>query len=190
MEILIGCEESGVVREAFRSKGHNAVSCDLIDSRIPGPHIKGDIATAIYARRWDIIFCFFPCTNIAVSGNRWYGRGTPGYAKRLESLAWTIKQWNLIKKLAVIGAGFENPIGVFSGHQKPSQVIQPWQFGHGETKATCLWLDRLPPLIPTNIVSGREQKVWKMAPGPNRQRDRSATFQGIADAMADQWSNL
>jgi hypothetical protein len=191
MKVLFGCEESGVCREAWRKRGHDAWSNDLVDARDGSEfHIKGDVSTAVYAQPWDIIFCFFPCTYIAVSGNRWYGSGTEGHTKRLDAVLWTLDQWFKIKALAKVGAGFENPIGVLSGHVTPSQIVQPWQFGHGETKATCLWLDRLPSLVPTNIVESREQRIWKMRPSPTRQRDRSVTYYGIAEAMADQWGKL
>ena len=169
MKMLFGCEESGVCREAWRKRGHDAWSCDLLPSRLPGPHIQDDIFVALAEGGWDIIFCFPPCTHLAVSGNRWYGAGTPGEDSRVKALAWTKWLWACIKKCARVGAGFENPIGVFSRVEKPTQVIQPWQFGHGETKATCLWLDRLPLLKPTNIVEGREQRIWKMAPSATRQ---------------------
>lgn len=190
MKVLFGCEESAVCREAWKARGHDAWSCDLLPSRIPGQHIQGDIFDAIANERWDIILCFPPCTHLAVSGNRWYGGGTPGHLHRIQALEWTRVLWSLTKSSADIGAGFENPIGVYSQIEKPTQIIHPWQFGHGETKSTCLWLHGLPKLTPTKIVDGREQKIWRMAPSPTRQRDRSTTYQGIADAMAAQWGGL
>ncbi len=185
MTVLFGCEESGVCREQFELVGHDAWSCDLLPSRKPGQHIRGDVIEAMLSRRWDMIFLFPPCTHLAVSGNRWYA----GTELRKKALEWTFNAFAVAKNQSDIGCGFENPIGVFSNWIAPSQIIQPWQFGHGETKATCLWLDRLPLLKPTAIVEGREGRVWKMAPGPNRQRDRSTTYIGIAKAMANQWLN-
>lgn len=199
VKVLIGCEESGICREEWRKAGHDAWSCDLIESRIPGQHIKGDVTTAIYQQNWDIIFCFYPCTCLTFSGNRWYAKGKPGYLKRIEAIAWTLREWAKIKKLARIGAGFENPMGALSGHERHTQKIQPWMFGHGEVKGTCLWLDRLPRLCATHANHDlfcepepmeRDQRIWKMAPGPNRQRDRSETYSGIAKAMCLQWGNL
>jgi len=141
-------------------------------------------------RKWDIIILHPDCTAMTVSGNRWYGRGTAGYEKRLRQIAWTRDLWNLAKKHARVGCALENPVSmVWAAIGKP-QYIQPWMFGHGETKKTGILTDRLPALVPTKIVAGREQRVWKMAPGPNRKRDRSETYQGIADAMAIQWGYL
>ena len=188
--VLFGCEESAVCREEFKAAGWDAWSCDLVPSRVPGQHIQGDVIAAINSRQWDLIFCFPPCTHLAVSGNRWYGKGTGGEALREKALAWTFGLWTLAKMRAKIGCGFENPIGVYSKVEKPAQVVQPWMFGHGETKATCLWLHNLPPLKPTNIVEGREQRIWKMAPSQTRQRDRSVTYGGLAKAMCEQWSTL
>ena len=182
--VLVACEESGVVRESFRNKGWEAWSCDLLPSRIPGPHYQCDVVPLL-SQDWDLVIAFPPCTDLCVSGARWFpakradGRqqAAIGFFKRFTELAcpWAI----------------ENPVGIMSTHyRKPDQVIQPWMFGHGETKATCLWLNGLPKLKPTNVVDGRENRILKMAPGPDRARERSKTFQGIADAIAEQWGTL
>ena len=186
MKVLIGCEESQVVCKAFRDKGYEAYSCDLIETRgNPDWHIQGDIMDNLEG--WDLIILHPDCTEMAVSGNRWYGKGMKYHNKRLEALDWTHTLWfkaiNACDKVAM-----ENPVSVLFKQIKAKQYIQPWQFGHGETKKTGLALYGLPELKPTNIVEGREARVWKMAPGPNRKRDRSKTFDGIAKAMVDQWS--
>lgn len=185
MNVLVACEYSGVVRDAFIAKGHNAISCDLLPTDRPGPHIQGDCIDAIKSRQWDLIIMHPPCTALAVSGNRWYGKGMPKHNERLESIKWTLDLWELAKRHARIGVAMENPVGVLP--MKPTQYIQPWQFGHGETKKTGLWLHNLPPLVPTDIVEGREQRIWKLPPSADRWKIRSTTFQGIADAMAAQW---
>jgi hypothetical protein len=186
MRILIGCEESATVRDAFRARGHDAISCDIQSTRGDSAHhITGDIFAAIRKRGpWDMMICFPPCTYVAVSGARWFKHRIGLQREALEFMR------NLIEA-NIPRIAMENPIGVFSSYwRKPDQIIQPWMFGHGETKATCLWLKNLPLLTPTNIVVGREARVHKMAPGPNRARDRSKTYQGIADAMAAQWGVL
>lgn len=188
MRILAGCEESGKVRDAFAALGHDAWSCDILPSRAGGNHLQMDIFTAISAHGpWDIIVLFPDCTKMTLSGNRWYGKGTQGENLRTEAVLWTKGLWDVAKKYARVGAALENPTGVLWGSIGKPQWIQPWEFGHGETKRTGIITDRLPPLKSTNIVPGREQRIWKMPPGPNRKRDRSETFQGIADAMAQQW---
>lgn len=160
----------------------------MLQSRRRGPHHCNDIIKVIEGWKWDLIILHPPCDFLTVAGNRWYGEGKQGYHKRVEAVAWTEFLWDTAKQHAKMVA-LENPIGVMSNTTmgKPTQYIQPWQFGHGETKKTCLWLHNLPPLFPTDIVEGREQRVWKMAPGRNRKRDRSETYQGWADAMAEQW---
>lgn len=182
MRVLVACEESGRVRDAFIRRGHDAVSCDLLPSAGPGTHIQGDV-TALDLSAYDLVIAFPPCTYLSVSGNRWHA----GTERREGALA--LVRFFLdapCERVAV-----ENPIGVISSRiRKPDQIIQPWQFGHGETKATCLWLKGLPLLTPTNMVEGREQKVWKMGPSPTRARDRSRTYPGIAEAMAEQWGSL
>lgn len=186
MRVLIGCEESGTVREAFKARGHNAWSCDLEKTRIPGQHLRGDVTSAILWVQWDLIILHPPCTALAVSGNRWYGKGMPRHEERIKAIRWTyelfLRARNVCDKVCL-----ENPVGVMNSLMPRPQYIQPWQFGHGETKKTGLWLYGLPKLTPTNIVEGRDDRIHKMPPGPNRARDRSKTYQGIADAMAEQW---
>jgi site-specific DNA-cytosine methylase len=156
------------------------MSCDLLPTDVPGPHYQGNVMDII-GDGWDMMIAHPPCTHLAVSGARWF---KDKQAEQLEAL-------EFVK--ALLGAdipciALENPVSIISSRiRKPDQVIQPWQFGHGETKATCLWLKGLPKLKPTNIVEGREQRVHKMPPGPNRWKERSRTFEGIAAAMADQW---
>ena len=186
MNVLVGCEYSGKVREAFRKLGHDVTSCDLLPSDDNSPfHIQGDIIAVIKSKRWDLIIIHPPCTALAVSGNRWYGRGMPKHQERIDSIAWTMELYELCKEYSD-RAAMENPVGVLP--IKASQYIQPWQFGHGETKKTGLWLHNLPSLVPTDLVEGREQRVWKLPPSADRWKIRSETYQGIADAMAEQWS--
>lgn len=182
MRILVACEMSGVVRDAFRALGHDAVSCDLIPSERPGPHHIGDVS-ALLLDGWDMLIGFPPCTHLAVSGARHFA------AKRADGrMREAADFFMLLANAPIPRIALENPVGVMSSvWREPDQVIQPWQFGHGETKATCLWLKSLPLLTPTNIVNGREARIHRMPPGPNRARERSRTFAGIAAAMADQW---
>lgn len=180
MRILVACEFSGVVREAFKAKGHDAWSCDLLPTEIEGNHIQGDVLEILNSG-WDLMIAHPPCTHLAVSGARYF------YKKKVEqeeSLDFVLKLMNApIEKICI-----ENPISIISTRiRKPSQIIQPWQFGHGETKATCLWLKNLPNLVPTNIVKGRESRIHKMPPSADRWKNRSRTFKGIANAMAEQW---
>lgn len=184
MKVLIACEYSGVVRDAFIRRGHDAISCDLLPTDAEGPHIQGDCVGAIESRQWDLIIMHPPCTALAVSGNRWYGTGMPKHQERIDSIEWTVGLFELAKKNADRVA-MENPVGVLP--IKPTQYIQPWQFGHGETKKTGLWLHNLPCLVPTDIVEGREQRIWKLPPSADRWKIRSETFAGIADGMACQW---
>lgn len=180
MNILIACEFSGIVRDAFIRKGHNAVSCDLLPTEKPGPHIIGDVMEHL-EDGWDMMIAFPPCTHLAVSGARWFKDKKEEQKKAIEFFLALVNA--PIPKIAI-----ENPVGIMSTrYRKPYQIIQPWQFGHGETKATCLWLQNLPKLEPTNIVEGRENRIHRMSPGPNRGKERSRTYQGIADAMAKQW---
>lgn len=187
MRILVACEESQAVTSAFRLLGHEAWSCDLIPCSGGRPewHFQTD-ARSLFGDGWDMMVAFPPCTHLAVSGARWFeqkrkdGRQEAGVALFMDFANAPIP------KVAV-----ENPVGIMSSRwRKPDQVIQPWQFGHGETKATCLWLRGLPKLIPTNVVSGREARIHKMAPGPQRAVERSKTYQGIALAMASQWGGV
>ena len=180
MRVLVACEYSGVVRDAFTRKGHYAMSCDLLDTEVIGEHYKGDVRDVINDG-WDLMICHPPCTHLAVSGARWFKEKQKEQAEALEFV-------ELLLNAPIHQICLENPISIISSRiRKPDQIIQPWQYGHGETKATCLWLKNLPLLKPTNIVEGREARVHKMPPSPNRWKERSRTFQGIADAMAQQW---
>ena len=183
MKILIACEYSGTVREAFSKLGHDAWSCDILETEIPGNHLQCDVRE-ILGDGWDMMIAHPPCTHLAVSGARWFKDKKVEQAEALEFV-------RLLLNAPIERIALENPISIISSHiRKPDQIIQPWQFGHGETKATCLWLKNLPKLRPTNIVEGREQRIWKMPPGENRWKERSRTFEGIAQAMANQWGNL
>jgi site-specific DNA-cytosine methylase len=182
MKVLVACEYSGVVRDAFIEQGHNAISCDLLPSERPGPHYEGDVCDII-DNGFDLMIAHPPCTHLAVSGARWF---KDKQAEQFEALDFV----RLLLNAPIDRIALENPVSIISSRiRKPDQIIQPWQFGHGETKATCLWLKNLPKLVPTNIVEGREAKVHRMTPGPNRWKERSRTYQGIADAMASQWGN-
>ncbi len=180
MKILIACEYSGIVRDAFLEKGHDAISCDILPTDSTGPHYQGNVMDII-DNGWDLMIAHPPCTHLAVSGARWFKD------KQVEQ----IEALNFVKIL--LGApinkiALENPVSIISSKiRKPDQIIQPWMFGHGETKATCLWLKNLPLLKPTNIVAGREQRIHKLPPSKDRWKLRSTTFKGIAKAMADQW---
>lgn len=185
MRVLVGCEYSGRVREAFRALGHDAWSCDLLPADDGSPyHYQCDVVELLGPGDWDLVILHPPCTALAVSGNRWYGKGMPKHAERLEAIRWTMALWEKACSVAPMVC-MENPVGVLP--IPATQYIQPWQFGHGETKKTGLWLHNLPPLAPTNIVDGREQRIWKLPPTADRWKIRSTTFQGIADAMAQQW---
>jgi site-specific DNA-cytosine methylase len=181
MKVLIACEYSGTVRDAFLRLGHDAMSCDLLSTDVPGPHYQGDVFDIINDG-WDLMIAHPPCTHLAVSGARWFKEKIKEQA---EALVFVRRLMDAnIPRICV-----ENPVSIISSKiRKPDQIIQPWMFGHGETKATCLWLKGLPNLKATNIVSGREHRVHLMPPGPNRWKERSKTFQGIADAMSSQWS--
>ena len=180
MRVLVACEYSGVVRDAFIAKGHEAVSCDLLPTDSPGPHIQGDVRDVL-GDDWDLMIAHPPCTHLAVSGARWFKNKEVEQAESLEFVRFLLDA--PIERIAL-----ENPVSVISSRiRKPDQIIQPWQFGHGETKATCLWLKNLVPLVPTDIVDGREARVHKMPPSPDRWKLRSTTYTGIASAMADQW---
>jgi site-specific DNA-cytosine methylase len=182
MRVLIGCEFSGIVREAFRQRGHDAWSCDLLDTEIPGPHYKGDIRNVL-SKQWDIAIFHPPCTDLAVSGARYFKE------KRADGRQQAaIEFFLLLAQSEIPKTATENPVSIMSTmYRKPDQIIQPWMFGHGEVKATCLWLKGLPALTPTNIVSGREARIHLMPPSADRWKNRSRTFPGIADAMAQQW---
>lgn len=183
MKVLIACEFSGIVREAFRNLGHDAWSCDLIESTIPSKyHIVGNVLK-ILNKGWDLIIAFPPCTYLCVSGARWFKFRKK---EQIEALKFVKRILNAKCKHIAI----ENPIGVISTKiRKPDQIVQPWMFGHGETKATCLWLKGLPKLKPTRIVKGREARIHHMPPSPERGMERSITYRGIGKAMAIQWSD-
>lgn len=187
MRVLVACEFSGIVRDAFAALGHDAWSCDVLPSETPGQHLQGDVRDFLWGSfptgvlRWDLMIAHPPCTHLAVSGARWFKdklweQGAAlGFVRQLLDAP--------IDRIAL-----ENPISIISSRiRKPDQIIQPWMFGHGETKATCLWLKNLPKLTPTNVVEGREARVHREPPGPDRWKARSRTMQGIADAMAQQW---
>lgn len=218
MRVLVACESSGKVREAFRALGHDAWSNDILPADDGSEfHIQGDCVDVIKGRRlgtymgveffdlstadkesvnegvieedrepWDLIIMHPPCTALAVSGNRWYGKGMPKHQERIDSIKWTVDLFNMAKEYAPRVA-MENPVGVIP--IPVTQYIHPWQFGHGETKKTGLWLHGLPKLEPTKIVTGREQRIWKLPPSADRWKIRSETYEGIAKAMAEQWGN-
>jgi site-specific DNA-cytosine methylase len=180
MRVLIACEFSGVVREAFKKHGHDAWSCDVVESEIPGNHLKCDVLDVIHDN-WDMMIAHPPCTHLAVSGARWFKDKQHEQEQALEFVRRLMTC--CIPKICI-----ENPVSVISTHiRQPDQIIQPWMFGHGETKKTCLWLKGLDKLLPTNIVPGRESRIHNMAPSPDRSKNRSRTYQGIANAMAEQW---
>ena len=202
MKILVACEESQAVTIELRKLGHEAFSCDIIECSGGHPewHIQADALGLLsgntflfpqdrssphsYVDKWDMIIAFPPCTDLAVSGARYFAqKRADGRQQRSIEFFMAFANANC-DRIAI-----ENPIGIMSSQwRKPDQIIQPWQFGHGETKATCLWLKNLPKLKQTDVVEGREQRVWKMPPSADRARLRSKTFPGIAKAMAEQWA--
>lgn len=180
MRVLVACEFSGIVRDAFAARGHDAWSCDLLPTERPGQHIQGDVLEVL-DDGWDLAVCHPPCTHLAVSGARWFKHK----AKEQEE---ALRFVRALLDAPIPRIALENPISIISSRiRKPDQIIQPWQFGHGETKATCLWLKGLPPLVPTNVVSGRAARVHSEPPGPDRWKNRSRTFEGVAKAMSEQW---
>ena len=199
LKILVMCEESQAVCLAFRALGHEAYSCDLQECSGEHPewHLQMDVFEAIKIKEWDAAIFFPTCTYLTISANKWYKDQPPRKSgtlvgeerrkARVEAIKFFMDLYNCgIPKIAI-----ENPIGVMSSEfRKPDQVLQPWMFGHGETKATCLWLKGLPKLIPTNIVEGREQRLHRLPKTKDRAKLRSKTFPGIAHAMATQWSNI
>jgi hypothetical protein len=190
MRVLIGCEESQVVCKAFRDAGHEAYSCDLQPTRGQAEwHFQRDIMEVIPTQQWDLIILHPDCTAMAVSGNRWYGKGMPRHRERQKAIEWTLKLWELAKRHSSKVA-LENPVSVIFKYLPNVHYIQPYNFGHGETKKTGFALHNLGPLQPTNKVAGREQRIWKMPPSPTRKRDRSTTYTGIAEAMASQWGRI
>jgi len=182
MRVLIACEYSGVVRDAFAALGHDAMSCDLLPTDAPGKHYQGDVRDVIDGC-WDLMIAHPPCTHLSVSGAKHFAE------KRMDGRQQSaISFFMMLSKADIPMIAIENPVCIMSSlYRKPDQIIQPWQFGHGETKATCLWLKGLPLLTPTDVVDGREAKVHKMPPSPDRWKNRSRTYQGIAQAMAEQW---
>ena len=184
MKVLIGCEFSGTVRSAFRNKGHDAWSCDLLPAEDQSEyHIQDDVLNIINDK-WDMAVFHPPCTHLAVSGARWFRN-----KQKEQQEALNFVQMLMDAPIPIIAV--ENPISIISTRiRKPDQIIQPWQFGHGETKATCLWLKNLPCLKPTKIVEGRKPKCHHTPPSKDRWRIRSKTYQGIAEAMSEQWSNV
>jgi len=201
MKVLVACEESQEVCKAFRERGHEAYSNDIqkCSGGHPEWHIRGDALDIVISENWDLVISFQPCTDLAVSGARWF-EGKRASGEQEKSIRFFFELWKYSNCS-------ENPIGIMNGGDyimkwyrdlydemfdshfpfQPTQIIQPWQFGHGETKATCLWLNNLPKLVPSNIVNGREARIHKMSPGPNRAKERSKTYGGIAKAMAQQW---
>jgi hypothetical protein len=195
MRVLVACEFSGIVRDAFIERGHDAISCDLLPTERPGPHYQGDIWDLLGSPGWDLMIAHPPCTYLANSGVRWLykdGEDDEGRWMRMADGAEFFR--DLLTMPTIPRIAVENPIMHKYGRQivgrGPDQYVQPWMFGHPETKATGLWLKNLPLLIPTNIVDGREPRVHHASPGPDRWKERSRTLQGIADAMADQWGSL
>lgn len=186
MRVLVACEFSGAVRDAFIARGHDAVSCDLIPTESPGPHVQGDVVD-ILGDGWDLMVAHPPCTYLSNSGVSWLHR-RPGRWEMMEEGA---RFFRVLLEAPIPKIAIENPImhkyakKIIGRGQ--DQVIQPWMFGHGETKATCLWLKGLTKLSPTDVVSGREPRLHKLGPSPDRWKLRSMTYQGIANAMAEQW---
>ena len=182
LKVLIACEYSGSVRDEFTKLGHDAMSCDLLASEAPGNHYQGDVRDVI-DYPWDIMIAHPPCTHLSVSGARHFnGKKSDGRQQSAVSF------FMMLAKADIPMIAIENPVCIMSSlWRKPDQIIQPWQFGHGETKATCLWLKGLPLLKETNIVDGREARIHKMPPSADRWKERSKTYKGIAAAAADQW---
>lgn len=182
MRVLVGCEFSGTVRRAFRDRGHDAWSCDLLPSEDNSPHhLQEDVRAIVVARRWDLLIAHPPCTHLAVSGARWFERKRAEQEEALSFVRWLLAA--PVPRIAL-----ENPVSIISSViRRPDQIIQPHHFGHGETKTTCLWLKNLPPLFATHLVPGRTARVHRLSPSPTRWRERSRTYTGIAAAMAQQW---
>ena len=183
MKVLVACEYSGRVRDAFTALGHDATSVDLLPSETEGKHIQGDVLEVIKSEHFDLMIAHPPCNSLAVSGARWFPekRNDGSQQRALEFVRALLDA--PIQRIAL-----ENPVSIISSHiRKPDQYVQPWMFGSGEVKKTGLWLKNLPLLTPTNIVDGREPRVHMMAPSENRWKERSRTYEGIAKAMAEQW---
>jgi hypothetical protein len=182
VRVLVACEFSGVVRDAFLALGHDAMSCDLLASERPGPHYQGDVRD-VWDACWDLMIAHPECTHLAASGARHFAE------KRMDGRqAKGIAFFMQLARAPVERICIENPVCIMSRlYRKPDQIVQPWQFGHGETKATCLWLKNLTQLTPTQIVEGREPRVHFVSPSPDRWKERSRTYEGLAAAMAAQW---
>lgn len=184
MDVLVACEFSGTVRDAFTAMGHNAWSCDLLESETPGQHYQGDIRDML-DRPWDLMIAHPPCTHLAVSGARWWK--SKGQAVQDEALDFV----RMLLDAPIHRIALENPVGLISSRiRKPDQYIQPYEYGHGETKKTGLWLKNLKPLTPTDLVEGRESRIHRMPPSATRGLERSRTYPGIARAMAKQWGSI
>lgn len=184
MNVLVGCEQSGVVRDAFIRGGHNVLSCDLLPTRAPGPHYRGDVFDVV-DYPWDLAIVHPECTHTAVSGARHFAEKWAD-GRQACGVAFVLRLWKALAHVPRVA--LEQPVSILSTlWRKPDQIIQPWQFGHGETKATCLWLKGLPKLSPTNVVAGREPRVHMMGPSDDRPMLRATTYAGIAQAMAAQW---
>jgi len=185
LRVIIACEYSGTVRDAFIKQGHEAMSCDLLPTDAPGPHYQGDVRDVL-DYPWDLMIAHPPCTHLSVSGARHFEEKLIDGRQQA-----AVSFFMQLAKADIPMIAIENPVCIMSSMwRKPDQTIQPWQFGHGETKATCLWLKGLQHLQPTNIVEGREQRLHNLPPSEDRWKIRSQTFQGIADAMAQQWGGL
>jgi hypothetical protein len=184
VRVLVACEFSGVVGQAFKDRGHTVLTCDLLPSENPDvPHWQGDVAGLLRNQPWDLMIAHPPCTHLAVSGARWFNDKLVEQAEALDFV-------RLLMDAPIPRIAIENPVSVISSKiRKADQTIQPWMFGHGEVKATCLWLKNLPKLVPTDIVEGREARVHRMSPGPDRWKERSRFLPGIAKAMAEQWGS-
>ena len=196
--VLVACEYSGVVRDAFIKAGHNAISCDILPTDKPGPHFECDVYKVLF-RNWDLIVAHPPCTALTVAGNSTYGEGQPKYQERLDSVKWTVGLWENMKSVTD-KVCMENPVGVLQrlgGLPKP-HYVQPYWFGHTEQKKTGLFLHGLPNLLPTDNVydemmklpKNKRERLHYLPPSKDRWKLRSATYQGIADAMAKQWGDL
>jgi len=185
VKVLVACEFSGTVRDAFVALGHDAMSCDLLPTDKGGPHYQGDIRDVLHYP-WDLMIAHPPCTNLSVSGAAHFAKKKWGGGQQASA-----SFFMLLAKADIPMIAVENPVCIMSSlWRKPDQIIQPWQFGHGETKATCLWLKNLPKLTPTDVVSGREPRLHWLPPSPDRWKIRSRTFSGIAKAMAEQWGGV
>lgn len=185
MKVLIACEFSGTVRDAFIRRGFDAMSCDILPTEVPGPHYQGDVRDLLaYDMNWDLMIAHPPCTHLAVSGARWFKEKQKEQEEALEFV-------DDLLHCDIDRIALENPVSIISSRiRKPDQIIQPWQYGHGEVKKTCLWLKNLPKLRPTCVVDGRDPRVHRMPPSKDRGKLRSITYPGIAAAMAYQWGTM